>query len=194
MTCSFLLAFCHLRIILHLLSRSSPPPPLPASIVSSFPPPSFNPSFILSPSLPAFLLTPPFFFFSQPPTSFCFFHSPPRLHLFSCVFFLVSICSSPSFCNIRRREEFHLRNTSATFVFSLVKKKKRSVILTPMVIPIPIRFIFCVHSALDLQFLIIFALIMLNKNSFGYLFKFYLNIKVLYFLSISVRFKGNVII
>lgn len=51
MTHSFLLAFCHLHIILHFFSRS---PPLPAPIVSPFLPQSFNPSFILSLSFSLF--------------------------------------------------------------------------------------------------------------------------------------------
>lgn len=110
MTHSFLLAFCHLHIILHFFSRS---------LLLSFHP--FFPSHLI---LLLFFLSLSFSFFT---TSFCFLHSP-RLHLFSCVFFLVSICS---FCNIRRREEFHLRNTSVTFVFSLGGKEEKNVILIP---------------------------------------------------------------
>lgn len=107
MTHSFLLAFCHLHIILHFFSRS---------LLLSFHP--FFPSHLI---LLLFFLS----LFSQLPfVSF----TPSRLHLFSCVFFLVSICS---FCNIRRREEFHLRNTSVTFVFSLGGKEEKNVILIP---------------------------------------------------------------
>lgn len=151
MTHSFLLAFCHLHIILHFFSRS---PPLPASIVSSFLPQSFNPSFTLSPSLSVFFLS-----------FFLFFHNfllfTPRLHLFSCVFFLVSICS---FCNIRRREEFHLRNTWATFVFSLEKKRKCN--FNPWLFQFQFVSPHILHLQIfnSFQLFLLFLLIKLNKK------------------------------
>lgn len=116
MTHSFLLAFCHLHIILHFFSRSCF-----YRFVLSSPSHLILLLFFLRRSLSSFSFSL-FLSFHNLPLSFVSFT---RLHLFSCVFFLVSICCSRSFCNIRRREEFHLRNTSATFVFFLGKKKKK---------------------------------------------------------------------
>lgn len=117
MTHSFLLAFCHLHIILHFFSRS---PPLPASILSSFLPQSFNPSFTLSPSLSVFSFSLSLSFFT---TSFC--------SLLAYTYFLAYSFSFPFVLSATLDDEKNfILETLGQHLFSPWKKKE-NVILIP---------------------------------------------------------------